>query len=135
MASTYNLKARSESEAAATTVASGKRINSASDDAAGLAVSNKLKSQIGGMQTAFKNTADGISLLQAALAGMQTSLDISHRLRELAVQSHNGAYTDSDRQNLQDEMLSLQGELQRIAEATTFNNINLLISKVRAKGS
>ena len=126
MATTYGFRARSKIESAAIAISSGRRINSASDDAAGLAVANKLKSQIKGMQTAYKNTSNGMSLLQSALAGMQTSLNISHRLRELAIQSHNGAYTDADRINLQNEVVSLQNELQRVAVATKFNNINLL---------
>lgn len=107
-------------------LSTGLRVNFASDDAAGLAVSNKMISQIRGMEVALKNTSDGISLVQAAIAGMQTSLDISQRLRELALQSHNGVYVDGDRQNLQQEADTLLGELNRIATQTKFNGINLL---------
>ena len=96
-------------------LSSGLRVNSAADDAAGLAVANKMASQLRGMNIALKNTADGISLLQAAIAGMNTSLDISQRIRELAVQSHNGVYTDDDRSNLQLEVDDLVAELNKIA--------------------
>lgn len=113
-------------EVASLRLSSGLRVNSASDDAAGLAVSNKMVSQIRGMEVAFKNTSDGISLLQAASAGMQTSLDISQKLRELALQSHNGVYVDDDRQNLQVVADTLLGELNRVATQTKFNGINLL---------
>ncbi|MBL6606331.1 MAG: hypothetical protein ISP40_09845 [Alphaproteobacteria bacterium] len=113
-------------EAASLRLSSGLRVNSASDDAAGLAVSNKMVAQIRGMEVAFKNTSDGISLLQAASAGMQTSLDISQKLRELALQSHNGVYVDDDRQNLQVVADTLLGELNRVATQTKFNGINLL---------
>lgn len=113
-------------EAASLRLSSGLRVNSASDDAAGLAVSNKMVSQIRGMEVAFKNTSDGISLLQAASGGMQTSLDISQKLRELALQSHNGVYVDDDRQNLQVVADTLLGELNRVATQTKFNGINLL---------
>ena len=107
-------------------LSSGLRVNSASDDAAGLAVANKMQSQLRGMNIALKNTADGLSLLQTAIAGMQTSLDISQRLRELAVQSHNGVYTNDDRNNLQMEATTLVAELNKIATNTKFNDVNLL---------
>jgi len=126
LAKTYLSKAHTRSEKAATALASGKRINGAGDDAAGLAVSNKLASQIRGLETAFKNTSDGISLIQTAMAGMMTSLDISQRLRELAIQAQNGVYTPGDRVNMQSEVASLKQELGRVAEATKFNQINLL---------
>ena len=82
-------------------LSSGLRVNSSADDAAGLAVSNKMVSQLRGMDAALKNTTDGISLLQTAIAGMQNSLDIAQRMRELALQSHNGVYVDGDRANMQ----------------------------------
>ncbi|MCH1515778.1 MAG: hypothetical protein L7U52_03610, partial [Alphaproteobacteria bacterium] len=113
-------------ESASLRLSSGLRVNSASDDAAGLAVSNKMISQIRGMEVALKNTSDGISLIQAASAGMQTSLDISQRLRELALQSHNGVYDGGDRQNLQVEADTLLGELNRVATQTRYNGITLL---------
>ena len=96
-------------------LASGLRVNSSADDAAGLAVSNKMVSQLRGMGSALKNTSDGISLIQTAIAGMQTSLEITQRLRELALQSHNGVYVSGDRSNIQSEADELIGELNRIA--------------------
>lgn len=107
-------------------LSSGLRVNSAADDSAGLAVANKMTSQLRGMNIALKNTADGISLLQAAIAGMDTSLEISQRIRELAIQSHNGVYTDEDRGNLQLEVDDLVEELNKIATTTKFNDVNLL---------
>ena len=107
-------------------LSSGLRVNSSADDAAGLAVSNKMVSQIRGLETALKNTSDGISLIQTAIAGMQTSLEITQRLRELALQSHNGVYVDGDRNNIQLEADELLGELTRVATHTKFNGINLL---------
>ena len=107
-------------------LSSGQRINSSADDAAGMAVSNKMVSQLRGMDAALKNTADGVSLVQTAIAGMQNSLDIAQRLRELAIQSHNGVYVDGDRNNLQQEADELLGELNRIATHTKFNDVNLL---------
>lgn len=107
-------------------LSTGKRVNFSADDAAGLAVANKMVSQIRGMKVAAKNTADGISLLQTAIAGMQNSLEIVQRMRELALQSHNGVYVDGDRGNLQKEVDSLLGELNRIATHTKFNDVNLL---------
>jgi len=113
-------------DSAALRLSSGLRVNSSADDAAGLAVSNKMVSQLRGMDAALKNTSDGISLLQTAIAGMQNSLDIAQRLRELALQSHNGVYVSGDRDNLQKEADALLGELNRIATHTKFNDINLL---------
>ena len=113
-------------EGASLRLSTGKRVNSSSDDAAGLAVANKMVSQIRGMKTAAKNTSDGISLIQTATAGMQNSLDIVQRMRELALQSHNGVYVKGDRDNLQKEADELLGELNRIATHTKFNDVNLL---------
>ena len=107
-------------------LSTGLRVNSASDDAAGLAVANKMNSELRGLKSALKNTADGVSLLQTAISGMQTSLNISQRLREIAIQSHNGVYTDQDRQLLQYEADSLVEELNKIATNTKFNDVNLL---------
>ena len=103
---------------------SGLRVNSAAEDAAGLAVASKMKSQIRGLHAAFKNTSDGMSLLQAAQEGMQNSMEMVQRLRELAVQSHNGTYSDKDRVNLQYEADSLLSQLQKNADNTKFNGLN-----------
>ena len=113
-------------DTAALRLSSGLRVNSSADDAAGLAVSNKMVSQLKGMGSALKNTSDGISLIQTATAGMQTSLEIAQRLRELALQSHNGVYVNGDRNNIQSEADELLGELNRVASHTKFNDINLL---------
>ena len=107
-------------------LSSGVRLNAAADDAAGLAVANKLHSQISGLKTALKNTSDGISLLQTAVDGMQTSMRIAQKLRELAVQSHNGIYTDEDRNNMQYEADRMVDELNRVATNTRFNGVQLL---------
>jgi len=107
-------------------LSSGTRVNSAGDDAAGLAVASKMKSQIRGLHAALKNTSDGISLLQSAHEGMQSSMEMVQRLRELAVQSHSGTYTDKDRLNLQFEADSLLDQLQQNADTTKFNEVNLL---------
>ena len=126
MAARQGQASQSMAQRAQLRLSSGLRVNSAADDAAGLAVANKMASQLRGMNIALKNTADGISLLQAAIAGMNTSLDISQRIRELAVQSHNGVYTDEDRSNLQLEVDDLVAELNKIATTTKFNDVNLL---------
>ena len=105
-------------------LSSGERINGSGDDAAGLAVASKMRSQIRGLHAALKNTAQGISLLQTAAEGMRTSEKMVQRIRELAVQSHNGTYTDNDRMNLQFEADSLLNQLAQNAEGTQFNDIN-----------
>ena len=119
-------KMQSRMETSQLRLSSGQRINSAADDAAGLAVANKLKSQLRGFNSALKNTSDGLSLVQAAISGMKISLDISQRLRELSVQSHNGVYTNNDRLNLQEEAKALVSELKRVSENTKYNDILLL---------
>ena len=119
-------KMQSRMETSQLRLSSGLRINSAADDAAGLAVANKLKSQLRGFNSALKNTSDGLSLVQAAISGMKISLDISQRLRELSVQSHNGVYTNNDRLNLQEEAKALVSELKRVSENTKYNDILLL---------
>jgi len=107
-------------------LSSGLRINSASDDAAGLAISDRMTSQIRGLDMAARNANDGISLAQTAEGAMQESTNILQRMRELAVQSANDTNTTSDRESLQAEVDQLIEELDRIAGTTTFNNQNLL---------
>ena len=107
-------------------LSSGLRINSAKDDAAGLAISNRMTSQIRGLNQAVRNANDGISLAQTAEGALQESSDILQRIRELAVQSANDSNSASDRVNLQKEVSQLQQELNRIANTTTFNNTELL---------
>ncbi len=117
------------SDALSTTMqrlSSGLKINSAKDDAAGLQISNRLTSQINGLNVAVKNANDGISIAQTAEGAMQESTNLLQRMRELALQSANGSNSDEDRASLQQEFNALSGELTRIANTTTFGGRNLL---------
>ncbi|HZX30416.1 MAG TPA: flagellin [Rhodocyclaceae bacterium] len=107
-------------------LSSGLRINSAKDDAAGLAISERFTSQIRGLDQARRNANDGISLSQTAEGALQSSGDILQRIRELAVQSSNASNSSSDRQALQAEVTQLSSELNRIAKTTEFNGTKLL---------
>ena len=107
-------------------LSSGLRINSAKDDAAGLAISDRMNSQIRGMTQATRNANDGVSMAQTAEGALSSSGDILQRIRELAVQSSNSTNSASDRQALQTEVGQLGSELNRIAQTTTFNGQNLL---------
>ena len=107
-------------------LSSGLRINSAADDAAGLAVANKMESQLRGMNMAIRNSQDGISLVQTAEAGMGEITNMIIRMRELAVQMNNGVYTDSDRANAQLEVTALLSEIDKIATNTAFNDVKVL---------
>lgn len=102
-------------------LSSGLRINSAKDDAAGLAISDRMTAQIRGLNQAARNANDGISLAQTAEGALQESTNILQRIRELAVQSANDTNTDSDRTSLNDEVSQLKNELDRIAQTTEFN--------------
>jgi flagellin len=110
-------------------LASGQRINRAGDDASGLAVSEKMRSQIRGLQRASKNAQDGISFIQTTEGYLQESQDIIQRLRELAVQSSNGVYTSEDRMQIQVEVSQLVEELDRIASHAQFNGLNVLTGR------
>jgi flagellin len=114
-------------------LSSGSRINSAKDDAAGLAIANRMTSQVRGLDQAIRNANDGISLIQTAEGALQESTNILQRMRELSVQSANGIYDKSDRQTLQAEVKQLQSELTRISETTTFNGQNLLDGSMGTK--
>jgi flagellin len=107
-------------------LSSGLRINSAKDDAAGMAISDRMTSQIRGLNQATRNANDGISLAQTAEGAMQESTNILQRMRELAVQSANDSNTGTDRASLQKEVAQLQQELDRIATTTSFNNKKVL---------
>ena len=107
-------------------LSSGLRINSAADDAAGLQISNRLTSQVNGLNVATRNANDGVSLAQTAEGAMSESTNILQRMRELALQSANGSNSDEDRGALQKEISSLQSELNRISETTSFGGQNLL---------
>ncbi|MGG4043128.1 flagellin [Bacillus smithii] len=107
-------------------LSSGLRINSAADDAAGLAISEKMRSQIRGLDQASRNAQDGISLIQTAEGALNETHSILQRMRELAVQASNDTNTAEDRKNIQDEMDQLTKEIDRIASTTQFNTKNLL---------
>lgn len=105
---------------------SGKRINSAKDDAAGLAIANRMTSQIKGLNQAVRNANDGISMIQTAEGALQETTNILQRMRELSVQSANGTYDTGNRSTLNAEVTQLKSELTRIAETTSFNGQKLL---------
>ena len=107
-------------------LASGKRINSAKDDAAGLGISSRMTTQVNGMNQAIRNARDGISLGQTAEGALSTSADMLQRIRTLAVQASNATNASLDRQAIQDEVGQLAAELNRIAMTTSFNGQNLL---------
>ncbi|GER68383.1 flagellin [Weizmannia acidilactici] len=107
-------------------LSSGLRINSAADDAAGLAISEKMRSQIRGLDQATNNAQDGISLLQTAEGALNETHDILQRMRELAVQGANDTNTTEDRNQIQTELNQLMSEIDRIAKTTQFNTQNLL---------
>ncbi len=113
-------------ESASERLASGKRINSAADDAAGLAISNRQTSQIRGLNQAIRNANDGASLIQTAEGALEESTNILQRMRELAIQSSNGIYSDTDRATLDAEVQQLVAELDRISESTSFNGQKIL---------
>jgi flagellin len=110
-------------------LASGLRINRAGDDASGLAVSEKMRSQIRGLNQASMNAANDISFIQTTEGYLQETQDILQRIRELAVQSANGIYTAEDRMQIQVEVSSLIDEVDRIASHAQFNGMNLLTGR------
>jgi flagellin len=110
-------------------LSSGMRINRAGDDASGLAVSEKLRSQIRGLNQASTNAANGISFIQVTEGYLQETQDIMQRMRELAVQSSNGIYTAEDRMYIQVEISQLVDEVDRIASHAQFNGMNLLTGR------
>ncbi|MGL5667634.1 MAG: flagellin [Shewanella sp.] len=115
-------------------LSTGNRINSAKDDAAGMQISNRLGSQISGLGVAMKNANDGISIAQTAEGAMQESTNILNKMRDLALQSANGSNSDADRAAIQKEVTSLQNEMTRIAETTTFGGQKLIDGSFGTKG-
>lgn len=107
-------------------LSTGLRINSARDDAAGMAISSRLSAQINGLTSAMRNANDGISLVQTAESAMGQITDNLQRMRELAVQSANGTNQASDRTALNTEFTELRNEIERLADSTSFNGVNLL---------
>ena len=110
-------------------LSSGMRINRAGDDASGLAVSEKMRAQIRGLNQASQNAENGISFIQTTEGYLQETEDILQRIRELAVQSSNGIYSDEDRMQIQVEVSSLVDEVDRIASAAQFNGMNMLTGR------
>jgi len=110
-------------------LSSGMRINRAGDDASGLAVSEKMRSQIRGLSRAAKNAEDGISLIQTAEGYLQQSQDVMQRVRELSVQAANGVYSPEDRMMIQVEVSQLIDEVDRIASHAQFNGMNLITGR------
>ena len=110
-------------------LSSGMRINRAGDDASGLAVSEKMRSQIRGLNQASTNAQNGISFIQTTEGYLQETTDIIQRIRELAVQSSNGIYSAEDRMQIQVEVSSLIAEVDRIASAAQFNGMNMLTGR------
>jgi len=116
-------------------LSSGMRINKAGDDASGLAVSEKLRSQIRGLGQAQKNIENGVSFIQTTEGFLQGTQDILHRLRELSVQSANGIYTAEDRMQIQVEVSQLVDEINRIASHAQFNGMNILTGRFATEGN
>ncbi len=110
-------------------LSSGERINRAGDDASGLAVSEKMRAQIRGLNQASENAQNGISFIQTTEGYLQETTDIMQRIRELAVQSSNGIYSDEDRMQIQVEVSALVSEVDRIASAAQFNGMNMLTGR------
>src|SRR4051812_42986449 len=107
-------------------LSSGYRINRAADDAAGLAISEGLRSQVGGIKVAVRNAQDGVSVVQTAEGALTETHSILQRMRDLAVQSANDSNDQTSRDAISAESTALNSELDRIAGSTTFNNIKLL---------
>lgn len=110
-------------------ISSGQKINRAGDDAANLAVSEKMRSQIRGLNQANKNVQNGVSFIQVTEGYLQETTDILQRIRELAVQSSNGLYSSEDRLQLQIEVSQLVSEVDRIASSAQFNGLNMLTGR------
>jgi flagellin len=110
-------------------LSTGMRINRGGDDASGLAVSEKLRSQVRGLNQAGRNIENAVSFIQTTEGYLQETQDIMHRVRELAVQSANGIYTDEDRAQIQVEVSQLVDEVNRIASHAQFNGLNMLTGR------
>jgi len=125
-AQSANMAASQQLSASMERLSSGKRINSAKDDAAGLAIATKMTAQIRGLNAAARNANDGVSLAQTAEGALGQISNIVQRIRELAVQSSNGTVTDADRTGLDNESRALIDQIDAIATKTNFNGVNLL---------
>jgi flagellin len=116
-------------------LSSGLRINRAADDAAGLAVSEQMRTKIRGMQVAARNAQDGVSLVQVADGALSGVNDMLQRMRDLAVQAANGTFTDTQRANLDAELQALMSEVNRVSSDTDFNGIKILSGSVSTAAS
>ncbi len=116
-------------------LSSGQRINRAGDDASGLAVSEKMRMQIRGLNQAQKNIQNGVSFIQATEGYLQETTDILGRIRELSIQSANGIYSDEDRMQIQVEVSQLIDEVDRIASSAQFNGMNMLTGAFAANSA
>jgi flagellin len=116
-------------------LSSGMRINRGADDASGLAVSEKLRSQIRGLNQAERNIQDGVSFIQTTEGYLQETTDILHRVRELAIQASNGIYSAEDRMQIQVEVSQLVDELNRVASHAQFNGMNVLTGRFATEGA
>ena len=128
-------KADMELQTAMTRLSTGKRINSAKDDAAGLAISASMTSQIRGMSQAMRNANDGISMTQTAEGALGEVSNMLQRVRELAVQSASGTYSDDDRTNLNAEVTALKTQIGDVLANTKFNGVNLFDGTAGTSGS
>jgi flagellin len=115
-------------------LSSGMRINRGADDAAGLAVSEKMRSQVRGLNMARRNAMDGVSMIQTAEGHLGETTAALQRIRELSVQASNGIYTESDRSQIQTEVTQLMNEIQRIAEQSEFNTHTLFLGRWQSEG-
>lgn len=115
-------------------LSSGYRINRAADDAAGLAISEKMRRQIRGLTQASANAQDGISMVQTAEGALNEVHDMLQRINELAVKAENGTLTTSQREYIDSEVQQLMSEIDRVAQTTTFNELNLLTGSINGVG-
>ncbi len=132
-ANNYLAKTNGQLDKSLEKLSSGNRINSAADDAAGLAISEKMRTQISGLGQASRNASDGISVIQTAEGALVEVEAMCQRMRELAVQSANGTYTTEDRIAIQAEIDQLNEEIQRISDTTEFNTMSLLNGNIDRK--
>ena len=116
-------------------LSTGKRINSAADDAAGLSIASKMTSQIRGLNQAIRNANDGISMIQTAEGALNEVTNMLQRMRELTVQTRNGTNTTSDKDALQAEFLALQQEISRVAANTEWNGVAILAGSANGTGA
>ena len=128
-------KVQSSMPTAIERLSSGLRINRAKDDAAGLGISEKIQSQVKATVQSVKNANDAISMLQTAEGSLGEVSSMLQRMKELTIQGRNGSYNTSQRKTLTDEILALRSEINAVAERTTFNNLALLKTALRASVS